>query len=394
VTETLDRITRWLVAPTTVAGPEQVFGELADRLCAAGLELQRASASLMTKHPDVFGRQLIWTRGEGAHSLLRSHEVIASAAYQASPVAFVRRERRPLRARLDGPAEDLGYAVMRELKAAGLTDYFITPMPFRSGVVSFVSWATDRPGGFRDEELALLQGIVPALSLRWELASATYALESLLSTYLGDNAAARVLGGEFKRRTGSRIRAVIWATDLRGFTTMVDEQPIDDALSTLDEYFSCVAAPVARHGGEVLKYVGDAVLAVFPIGDESPREVGARALRALDDALATQAEVNADRAARGETPIRFGLALHVGEVVYGNIGVAGRLDFTVVGRAVNEVCRVEEATKEIGTPVLLTETFVELVEADHVAFVSEQVLPGVRASIRLYTLDPARRAVG
>ncbi len=328
------------MAPSTIGDPEELFQQLAERLCAAGLALQRGSASLMTKHPDVFGKQLIWARGKGARTVLRSHEVIASSMYSNSPVAYVRREGKALRARLDRPDDELEYDLLRELKASGSTDYFIAPMPFRSGLRSFVSWATDRPGGFRDDEVELLTSIIPTLSLRWELESLTYALETLLGTYLGRNAAGRVLDGEFKRSTGSHIRAVIWTADLRGFTAMVDELSIDDVLQTLDDYFSCVAAPVSVHGGEVLKYIGDAVLAVFPIGDEAPREVCARALLALGDAMNRLAEVNGARAERGEPLIRFGLALHVGEVVYGNIGVAGRLDFTVVGRAVNEVCRV------------------------------------------------------
>ncbi len=375
------------MAPSTIGDPEELFQQLAERLCAAGLALQRGSASLMTKHPDVFGKQLIWARGKGARTVLRSHEVIASSMYSNSPVAYVRREGKALRARLDRPDDELEYDLLRELKASGSTDYFIAPMPFRSGLRSFVSWATDRPGGFRDDEVELLTSIIPTLSLRWELESSTYALETLLGTYLGRNAAGRVLDGEFKRSTGSHIRAVIWTADLRGFTAMVDELSIDDVLQTLDDYFSCVAAPVSVHGGEVLKYIGDAVLAVFPIGDEAPREVCARALLALGDAMNRLAEVNGARAERGEPLIRFGLALHVGEVVYGNIGVAGRLDFTVVGRAVNEVCRVEELTKNIGRAVLLTQDFVDSAQSEGVVFVREQTIPGVKNPIKLYALE-------
>ncbi len=363
-----------------------LFDQLVSRLRDAGVDVQRASASLMTKHPDVFGKQLIWVRGRGARAVLRSHEVMASAMYQKSPVATVRRNKQSLRARLDGPAESLEYDLLRDLKADGATDYFIAPMPFRSGLHSFISWSTDRPGGFTATELELLDSIIPAVSLRWELESATYATETLLSTYLGDNAAKRVLDGEFKRRSGTPIEAVIWTADLRGFTTMVDERPIDDVLLALDEYFSCVAAPIAPHGGEVLKFIGDAVLAVFPIAGDGIGEVCARALASVRDALNRQREINRDRAERDDPPIRFGLALHVGEVVYGNIGVAGRLDFTVVGRAVNEACRVEAMTKELDTPVLLTGAFVDAAHCPDVVSIGEHAITGVKEPIRLYGL--------
>jgi adenylate cyclase len=357
-------IIEWLLAPATASGPVEIFDELARRLSEGGLELHRGSASLMTKHPDVFGKQLIWVRGKGTRAVLRSHAIIASAMYMDSPVAYVRREQRKLRARLDGPADELRYEIYRELQQAGATDYIIFPMPFRSGLTSMVSWTTDRPEGFRDDELELLESLVPALSLRWELESATYSLETLLSTYLGANAASRVLAGEFKRRTGSRIHAVIWASDLRGFTTMIYGRPMEEVLRSLDEYFDCAAEPVARHGGEVLKFIGDAVLAVFPIGDEDPAKVCARALAAVADAQSRLVEVNTSRADRGEAPLRFGTALHVGEVIYGNIGVTGRLDFTAIGRAVNEVCRVETMTKALDEPVLLSRSFVEVAGTD------------------------------
>lgn len=261
---------------------------------------------------------------------------------------------------------------------------------FRSGMRSFVSWATDRPGGFRDDDVALIDAVVPAFSLRLELESATFAVESLLSTYLGRDAAARVLGGEFKRGSGSRIQAVIWTADLRGFTVLVDEHGVEEAMQTLDEYFGCVAAPIGAHGGEILKFVGDAVLAVFPIGDEPARAVCARALAALDDATAARVAVDDARAARGRGPLRFGIALHVGEVFYGNIGVPGRLDFTVIGPAVNEACRVEEMTKQLGTPILATDAFVRAAETDRATPVGEHAIAGVAAPIRLHALRTGR----
>lgn len=381
------QLKEWLLAATTIEDPIALFDQLATRLSQAGLPVERASASLMTKHPEVFGRQLIWMRGKGAHAVERSHEYIESTLYQNTPVAQVRRTREKVRVRLERPAGELEYPVLGELKQLGLTDYVAFPMLFRSGLVSFVSWATERPGGFRDDELEVLEQIVPALSLRWELECTNYALAMLLSTYLGGNAAARVLGGEFKRRTGSRLEAVIWSCDLRGFTGFVDREPIDEVLRTLDEYFSCVAAPVGAQGGEVLKFIGDAVLAVFPIAGDA-REACARSLRAADAACQAAEAVNRARQERGADPIRFGLGLHVGEVVYGNIGVEGRLDFTVIGRAVNEVSRVESLTKELARSVLLTSAFVAASGTERAVSVGTHAMRGVSEPIELFALTP------
>lgn len=385
----LEQITSWLVAPDTVGDPTELFDELATRLSAAGAVLTRMSASLMTKHPDVFGKQLIWARGKGARAVLRSHAIMASAMYHNSPVAYVRRERRKLRARLeDRPAAELEYDLYRELQASGATDYVVLPMPFRAGLTSFLSFATDRPGGFSDEEIALFEAIVPPLSLRWELESATYSLQTLLSAYLGGNAAQRVLAGEFKRRTGSVIDAVIWTSDLRLFTTFMDRHPVDDVLNLLDDYFHCVAAPVAAHGGEVLKFIGDAVLAVFPIADGGEADACQRSLLAARDARGALDEVNARRVERGDERFDFGVGLHRGQVVYGNIGVEGRLDFTVIGQAVNVACRVEALTKQLDAPILLTAAFVEAAADPEVRSVGKHTIRGVSEPMALFALEP------
>lgn len=381
----------WLAQPATTGTPETLFAQLNERLVAAETPVFRASFSLMTMHPEVFGKQLVWNRGGAVRVILRSHEMIASSLYQDSPVAKVRRERQKMRIRLETDPEAGRYEVCRELKEAGGTDYLILPVAFRNGAHSFVSWATDRPGGFRDEEIALLEALVSTLSLRFELESTRFATESLLETYLGRSAADRVTSGTFKRGQGASIRAVIWTCDLRGFTRMVDSSPLAEVLEALDHYFACVAAPILGHGGEVLKYIGDAVLGIFPI-DGDPAAAARSALEAAAEAFARMAECNAKRAAQGLAPMEFGVALHVGDVMFGNIGTAGRLDFTVIGPAVNEASRVESMCKELGRPLLLTEAFVAASDRSDATSLGQVRLRGVSRDLELFTFAPAQLA--
>jgi adenylate cyclase len=245
-----------------------LFDGVIDRLIAAEVPICRASASLMTMHPEVYGKQILWRRGQKSQGILRPYSIIQSALYLDNPVAFVRREGKKLRILLEQPDEALSYPLCVQLKSEGCTDYLILPVRFRSGACSFVSWTCDRPGGFSELEIELLEAIVPVMSLRMELEVSTFALECLLETYLGNKAAERVLGGEFKRGAGQIIPAAIWTCDLRGFTTLADSKPIETVLALLDEYFECVVSPFIEAGGEVLNTSGDSVLGVFPLGDD------------------------------------------------------------------------------------------------------------------------------
>lgn len=383
------QICDWLASPSTTGMPEELFERLNVKLLETGAPVFRASFSLMTMHPEVFGKQLIWNRGAPVRIILRSHEMIASSLYQDSPVAKVRRERQKIRIDLTTDPDAERYEVCRDIKQAGGTDYLILPVAFRNGAHSFVSWATDRAGGFSDDEVMLLEALVSTLSLRFELESTQFATISLLDTYLGKSAAERVVTGTFKRGQGQTIRAVIWTCDLRGFTQMVDTSPLADVLQSLDAYFACVAAPIMQHGGEVLKYIGDAVLGIFPI-DGDPAAAASRALAAAADAFRLVEACNALRREQGRGELRFGIALHAGDVMFGNIGTVGRLDFTVIGPAVNEASRVEAMCKELGRPLLLTEKFAQAAGRGDLEALGRIQLRGVSNGMELFSFDPAR----
>lgn len=368
----LDPLVTWLLAPgsggATVA---ELIAQLAGRLAAAGLPVARASLSVPTLHPELYGLNITWTEAGGSVVVERDKSLFTQPFYLASPTAKIHAGEDEIRCRLEGDQADLRFPVCRELQAAGSTDYVAMSVPFRDGRRTFVSWATPRPGGFDDEALARLRSIVPALAMRLELASSELAMRSLLELYLGHNAARRVLAGAFRRGDGETIRAAVWSCDLRGFTSLADTRPAAEVVATLDRYFETVCAPIGEAGGEVLKFVGDAVLAIFPAGDEAA--ACRRALAAAKAAIQGIRRWNEERA----EPIRVGVALHLGDVTYGNIGAQRRLDFTVIGAAVNEVCRVEPLCKELSRSLLVTDVFAARVACPDLVPLGTHALRGV-----------------
>jgi adenylate cyclase len=239
-----------------------------------------------------------------------------------------------------------------------VTDYIALPVPLSYGRKNVIMVATDRPGGFHDGELARLRGLLPLLSLVLEVKETKRILRTLLDVYLGHDAGRRVLGGLIKRGDGITLAAALWYCDLRGFTAMAETLPRDATIALLNDYFECMVGPVQQHGGEVLKFIGDAMLAIFPIADDLDRDRACHAaLAAAEAALADLAQLNDRRRAAGRATLEIGIALHMGAVTYGNIGGPERLDFTVVGPAVNLVTRLEGLCSELGRPLLASARF-------------------------------------
>lgn len=383
------RVTAWLLDPAQRAlDLPGLHDGWMNKLLEVGVPAWRSSLSATTMHPEVAVQNSVWTRGLGCVVAPRAHSLLDAPTWQQSPVAALRAENLDeIRCPLAGAGRDLRFPICRELAEQGGTDYVIFSLSFGDGPGSIFSLATDAQGGFSDAHIDTLRALVPTASLRVELLSSRFANESLLHTYLGKNAARRVLRGEFKRGEGQLVDAVIWLSDLRGFTTLVDKRSIEHVLSTLDRYFACVAEPVEEHGGEVLKFIGDAVLAVFAL-DEG-REASARAaLRSAELALSNVERENEARRAQGEDEIAFGVALHAGRVMYGNIGARDRLDFTVIGGAVNEVSRVEALCKTL-SPLLLTEAVASVAGRSDVVPLGPHTLRGVEREVCLYTLRSA-----
>ena len=377
-------IERWLVDEPRPVTDGDLARAFAERLRSSGLPISRISYALMTMHPEVLWRTVQWRRGE---VVVRdqSHVRLDDDFYTKSAVAVVRRSRSPIRVRL--VAGDLPFPICVDLRTEGASDYYVQPLAFTNGQVSYVSYATDAPGGFSDASMAALEAIGPWLARRIELESAYYATAALLDVYLGKNASRRVLAGAFQRGHGELIDAAIWFSDMRDFTVLTDGAPPEHVVAILDGYFDAVASAVADHGGEVLKFIGDAVLAIFPI-ERDPRGACRHALEAAHQALASLARMNE---ARGGSPVAIGIGLHRGEVMYGNIGARDRLDFTVISAAVNEASRLESLCKVLATPLTLSGAFVEAAELDDAIDLGEHALKGVKARARVFTSSSASR---
>ncbi len=366
----------WLVAEAwKIKSPRALIQETCARLCAAGVPLATFTAFVMTLHPDYFGVAHRWRRDGGeVTSGMGSHEVWDTPMLRLSPLQDIRDGADAYR----WPIERLGghpeYPVIDEYRDDGATDYCAMRLPFQDGSPQTITFTTRAPGGFTIAQLALVDSLLFYLARLTEVQAVNYLATVLLDTYVGRQSGARILKGRIRRGMGETIRAVILMTDLRGFTALTDRLPGDEVLALLNDYFDCLGKPVQERDGEILKFIGDALLAIFPVapngdahaGDAQAGDAAAACRAALDavrDAREAARELNEARAAAGQPPIDFGAALHIGDVMYGNIGTSGRLDFTVIGPAVNLAARIESLTKELGTPVLLSADFVAAAQA-------------------------------
>jgi adenylate cyclase len=251
----------------------------------------------------------------------------------------------------------MDYPVLHDLRAEGVTDYFVAPLHFSGGEVHFSSWATRQPGGFTAAEIEAIETLIPPLARIAEIRAWYRVAGNLLTTYIGKNAGERVLAGHIRRGDTEAIHAAIWLSDMRGFTALADTLPPQQLVDLLNRYFDCQVPEIHERGGEVLKYMGDGLLAIFPIGAEG--EFASICAAALAAGRAARDNIAARNAAEDGVVLRFGLALHVGDVLFGNIGSGNRLDFTTIGPAVNLAARLEKLAGRLGRTILASEDFVD-----------------------------------
>ena len=278
---------------------------------------------------------------------------------------------------------------MHDLIEEGATDYVALPLRFSDGQINVLTLISDEPGGFSTGQLGHLYEVLPNLGRLFEAHAQRISSLTLLQTYLGRNAGERVNNGSIKRGDGEQLHAVIWFSDLRQSTTLADNLSREEYLSVLNQYFDCVAGAVIEHDGEVLKFIGDAVLAIFPIDDPSDTHPGAcnQALAAVRAANERIEEVNRDRSSANQPLLHFGTGLHRGTITYGNVGTERRLDFTVIGPTVNEAARIESLCKSLGEPVLASSAFAAGV-ADGLRSLGTHELRGVQAQEEIFAVSP------
>lgn len=362
----------WSLAPVAVwmategrriTDPVALVNGLMKELDAVGARIDRLRFVSGTLHPQVLAWGAVWSRGAGAKILTADHSVHLSEVYHGSPIQIVRDGNKPFRRRLEAPLAEGENSLLHELRAEGLTDYFAAPMVFSNGVVNFLSIASRVPGGFSEAELLRVAALANLLAPLIEIIEARRMTLGLLNTFVGPRIGARILEGQVKRGDGVRIEAAFWYSDLRGFTQLSETLPTDQLLDLLNEYFECCAAASAPRGGEILQFIGDAVLIVFEIRDHADqREVCEAALDAAIDAFASIGVANHRRRRAGLPVIEFGLGLHVGTVTHANVGSPDRLAFNVVGPAVNRTARIQARTKDVGVSLLVSSEFAALVK--------------------------------
>jgi adenylate cyclase len=357
----VDGLARWVAGQAPHQTIKALFPAFCGELAARGFPIWRGSLALEVLHPEVSGWLHVWT-GETA-SVRQSDRATAatSSAYLDSPTRIVDETERTFRARLDGPS---AMPLLEELRQEGATDYVMFPLPFldrtRTAVMSFATRALD---GFGEEDLQDLEWAARILSPYAERQVLRRIAADLLDTYVGPRTGSRIFEGRVSRGEVEEIEAALWFTDLRGFTRLSEEAPIGAVIGTLNTWFGAMGEVIEAHGGEILKFIGDAVLAIFPIGPGRARAAACRdALAAANDFCARSDTLSRERAAAGAPPLGFGLALHVGHVAYGNVGAARRLDFTVIGPAVNRASRLQGLAKELGRRVLLSGAFAEALD--------------------------------
>jgi adenylate cyclase len=358
--DSLEAIAEWLVGPARRhARGLNVFDEFAWRMLAAGVPLLRITLHARTLHPQFLGTTFTWWRTTAQTvQVLIGHEILDVVAEADNPVRRVSVDGETLRRRLSGPGAQLDFPVLHDLSAIGATDYLALPIDSAYGGHYMVSYVTDRVTGFSEQEIADLTRISQRLGVVFDMYSQRAIVNNLLTAYLGAKTGPKVLDGQIRRGTGEAITAVLWSSDLRGFTARSDRLPESRTITILNALFDAQAQVIHDHGGEILKFIGDGLLAIFAIDQAVPaREATRAAFDAATQALAAVRLLSEDPAMADEPPLEIVVALHVGTVMYGNIGAANRLDFTVIGPAVNLTSRVEAIAKAINVPIIVTDSF-------------------------------------
>jgi len=342
---------------------DNIFAELCIRLQRAGIPLKRATMNLLIHHPQWLGARIVWSDGMREAEIGRvDYDVRERSEYIGSPVNEIHEGATEVRERLDAdPSLRRKHAIYDEMRAQGLTDYVAWPLYHTLGKRHVVTFATDRPGGFDDAQIAALSSLLPVLALVSEIRMKNRLARTLLETYVGTHAGEMILAGATRRGSGTTVRAAIMICDLREFTRISDNWPRDDVIDLLNDYFDAMSEPIARHGGEILKFIGDGLLAIFPLDQPS---ACTNLLKAVSEARKAMAALNERNKGTGRAPMNYGIGVHVGDVMYGNIGSSTRLDFTVIGPAVNMASRLETLTKQLGKTVLLSRAFADLVAGD------------------------------
>ena len=391
-------LSRWIVRTALTGANEiEILAGTCERMNAAGLALVRASVANDLLDPTFDARGVRWLRSQGGleEPFPRVDDPLVNENWTRSPFFALLESRQPiLRRRLSAAYRRGEFPMLDQFQDEGVTDYvaFISRVGegvrLGEGEGIVASWTTDAPGGFTEAQLELLAGILPALTMVFMLRTMHRTACTVITTYLGTDAAKRVLAGNIVRGRADPIRAVVWFSDLIGFTRISETASADTVLALLNDYAEVQVEEIESHGGHVLKFIGDGILAIFPQDDTTL--ACKQALNAAARHRHAIAALNVRRAASGLPVTDTHVALHVGELLYGNLGSPRRLDFTVLGPAVNEAARIEGLCGSLDKNVIVSSAFADAAGEARRQLVSlgRYAMKGVARPQELFTLDP------
>jgi len=365
-----------------------LFAAYMGHLREAGLPITRGSLHFQQLHPQFSARSLIWNLDSGETTELgHEYSIQDQNQYLDSPVRVIHETRTPIRRCIEQPDCRLDFPILTELKARGFTDYSMRPLLFSGEIPNAISIATDRSGGFSEPDLEVLDATLPAFAAVAELQQLRRTARDLLNTYVGPNTGERIFSGEIRRGDGEIIHAVLWYCDLRGFTTLTEKQPLPEVLALLDAYFDAIAQPLVARGGEILKFMGDAMLAIFPCeqAEQAMCDACDAALAAAEEAVERVRSLNDSHRPENGMTIECGVAVHIGDVMYGNIGAVDRPDFTVIGHAVNLVARLATLCADLETAIVISDAVSHMSGRELVSLGHHQ-LKGIDAPQEAFTI--------
>lgn len=334
---------------------DELFGQLCQKLVQDGLPITRGTLHVRGLHPQFIGVSMIW-RNDGRPVEMRMIDrvIIEGPEFHNSPIKALYEGADAVHQRLDLPTSGPEYGIYADLRGQGFTDYVARPLVGSDGRRHAMSFATDRPGGFSSDDLFTVDDLLPLVSMAAEARIGRKITKTILETYVGRQAGREILAGNIRRGAHQLIDAAVWIADLAHFSELADHAPREEVLAVLDTFFDAMGHPIENHGGEILKFMGDAVMCVFRLDRPDAVE---RALAAAKGAYLAMEAIGQKRCAAGGTPLGYGLGLHLGQVIFGNIGTRNRLDFTVIGPAVNEAARLERLSRTLGRHVVISDTF-------------------------------------
>ncbi len=371
-----------------IADPLQFIEGLCAELEKVNVPLMRLRIGFRTIHPQISVWAYHWTHDTGKAVIwIGHHGIEATSEYYNSPIEVVLNTGSYYHRSLKNLEPETDHALLHEQAQEGGTDYLAIPTSFTDGSLNISNFTTKREEGFSEHDVQQFHRILSAVSPIIEIHATRQVAVTVLNTYVGPRTGERVLNGAIKRGDGEMIKAALWFSDLRDFTPLTETLPPADLLSMLNSYFEALTECVVSKHGEVLRFIGDAILIVFPVEDgRSRKAVCDNALEAAREAFQKITEINELRLQQDKPLIRFGVGLHFGDVIYGNVGSQDRLDFTVMGPAVNRTARLESLTKEVNISLLLSKEMVDLTGATTTSLGLHK-MKGVEEPQMLYALE-------